>query len=120
MLGQDIVIPKTVVANPRFEYVAMGHIHKYQVLTHQRPPIVYPGSLERIDFGEEREKKGFVIEGAWKIPSEERFVWVVAYDGPDDWEAANRAYYDSPERKAMDPDPASFIVAQRTVFIDSV
>ena len=67
-----------------------------------------------------RKKMGFVIEGAWKIPSEERFVWVVAYDGPDDWEAANRAYYDSPERKAMDPDPASFIVAQRTVFIDSV
>ena len=67
-----------------------------------------------------REKKGFVIEGAWKIPSEERFVWVVAYDGPEDWEAANRAYYDSPERKAMDPDPASFIVAQRTAFIDSV
>jgi exonuclease SbcD len=60
MLGQDIVIPKTVVANPRFDYVAMGHIHKYQVLTHQRPPIVYPGSLERVDFGEEREKKGFV------------------------------------------------------------
>ena len=67
-----------------------------------------------------REKKGFVIEGAWKIPSEERFVWVVAYDGPEDWEAANRAYYESPERKAMDPDPASFIVAQRVVFIDTV
>ena len=67
-----------------------------------------------------RTKRGFVIEGAWKIPSEERFVWVVTYDGPDEWEAANRAYYDSPERKAMDPDPASFILAQRTAFIDSV
>jgi len=67
-----------------------------------------------------RQKKGFVIEGAWKIPSEERFVWVVTYDGPDDWETANRAYYDSPERKAMDPDPASFILAQRIAFIDPV
>lgn len=61
MLGQDVVIPKSVLADTRFDYVAMGHIHKYQVLTHQRPAIVYPGSLERIDFGEERDKKGFVV-----------------------------------------------------------
>ena len=67
-----------------------------------------------------RVKKGFVIEGAWKIPSEERFVWIVSYDKPDGWEAANKAYYESPERKAMDPDPASFIVGQSTSFIDPV
>jgi exonuclease SbcD len=60
MLGQDIVLPKTLLANPCFDYVAMGHIHKHQVLSHQRPLIVYPGSLERIDFGEEHDKKGFV------------------------------------------------------------
>jgi len=44
----------------------------------------------------------------------------VSYDSPDGWEAANKAYYDSPERKAMDPDPASFILSQRTAFIDRV
>lgn len=60
MLGADVVLPKTIVANPRFDYVAMGHIHKYQVLSEQRPPIIYPGSLERIDFGEQNDKKGFV------------------------------------------------------------
>lgn len=60
MLGQDVVYPKTMLTDERIDYVAMGHIHKYQVLTHQRPPIVYPGSLERIDFGEERDPKGFV------------------------------------------------------------
>jgi len=67
-----------------------------------------------------RTKKGFVIEGAWKIPTEDRFVWIVSYDGPMGWESANRAYYESPERKAMDPDPASLIVGQSTSFIDPV
>jgi hypothetical protein len=67
-----------------------------------------------------RSKRGFVIEGAWKVPTEERFVWIVSYDGADGWEAANQAYYDSPERKAMDPDPATLILSQRTAFIDPV
>ncbi len=67
-----------------------------------------------------RERTGFVIEGAWTIPAEERFVWIVSYDGAAGWDAANKAYYDSPERKAMDPDPASFILQQRTTLIDPV
>jgi hypothetical protein len=67
-----------------------------------------------------RTKMGFVVEGAWTVASEERFVWIVSHAGAEGWEAANAAYYGSPERKAMDPDPASFIVAQSTSFIDPV
>lgn len=60
LLGYDIVVPRSVVAQPAFDYVALGHIHKHQVL-HERPPVIYAGSIERIDFGEAKEPKGFVV-----------------------------------------------------------
>ena len=62
MLGRDVVVLKSVLAVPAWDYVALGHIHRHQELNKgQQPPIVYTGSLERIDFGEEKESKGFVI-----------------------------------------------------------
>jgi len=62
MLGRDISAPMAAMADDRWDYVAMGHIHRHQNLTHGRidaPPVVYSGSLDRVDFGEESEPKGF-------------------------------------------------------------
>jgi exonuclease SbcD len=62
MLGRDVVVLKSIVADPAWDYVALGHIHRHQELNGGlHPPIVYSGSLERIDFGEENEPKGFVV-----------------------------------------------------------
>jgi exonuclease SbcD len=50
------------IALKAFDYVAMGHVHKMQNMHRdQQPPVVYPGSIDRIDFGERLEAKGFVI-----------------------------------------------------------
>ena len=60
MLGRDAVVLKSVLADPAWDYVALGHIHMHQSLNgDHHPPVVYSGSLERIDFGEEGQPKGF-------------------------------------------------------------
>ena len=59
-IGQEHMLLLGNVANPAFDYVALGHIHKGQVLQ-ENPPVVYSGSLERVDFGDEGDEKGFYV-----------------------------------------------------------
>ncbi len=62
MLGSDLVLPTSLVKDTRLDYVAMGHIHKPQDVNEgNHPPVVYPGSIERIDFGEAKDDKFYVI-----------------------------------------------------------
>jgi exonuclease SbcD len=62
ILGNDLTLPGSLVRDPRIDYVAMGHIHKAQDVNQgHKPPVVYPGSIERVDFGEAGDDKFYSL-----------------------------------------------------------
>lgn len=58
--GKGFTVPMALLTRSCFDYVALGHVHRHQILCEQ-PYVVYPGSIERVDFSEESEEKGFVL-----------------------------------------------------------
>jgi len=87
MLGHELVLSGGLVNHPKLDYVALGHIHKPQALSDKgsHPPIIYPGSIERIDFGEKEDK---------------RFVLAEVGKGDTHWE-----FRMLNTRRFIDPDP---------------
>ncbi len=67
-----------------------------------------------------RRAFGFTIDGAWVVPEQERFVWILSFDGAGTFEERDAAYYASPERKALRPDPAQWIARGDHVFLEPV
>ena len=64
-----------------------------------------------------RRAHGFEVLGPWVVRGENRFVWII---GHGDFEAANEAYYASPERRALDPDPARHLAETEAWLMDPV
>src|SRR5579872_6560926 len=60
--GTDPLFLPSQLAIVPFDYVALGHLHRHQNLNPSGyPAVVYSGSIERIDFGERKEEKGFCL-----------------------------------------------------------
>ncbi len=66
-----------------------------------------------------REQAGFRIE-AWTDAELGTFVWLLRYEGAGTLEDADRAYYESPQRAALQPDPARWIVETTTLSLEPV
>lgn len=79
IIGRDPVFSTQILAQKEFDYVALGHIHKFQDLNpDSHPPVVYSGSIERINFGEEREDKGICLVNIEKGKTSYEFIPVPA------------------------------------------
>ena len=120
MLGHDLLIPRNLVANPAFSYVALGHIHKHQSLSTD-PPVVYSGGLERIDFGEERDPKGFIVVD---IDPDCRATWRFVESGARRFRSLDiEAYGDDPTAQVLDkvrgPDWQGAVVKLEIHLLDS-
>lgn len=81
MVGADASVRLSSLIEYPWDYVALGHLHNFQDLTEEIqdsslkiPPVVYSGSLERIDFGEEHDDKGFVLFEISKETTKYEFV----------------------------------------------
>jgi exonuclease SbcD len=99
MIGRDAVVSLGALTDPAWDYVALGHIHKHQSLNGAGyPAVVYSGSLERIDFGEERDPKGYcwveVTRGQtrWEfVPLQVRRFVTINADATDDGDTPTEA-----------------------------
>ena len=68
-----------------------------------------------------RKSQGFRIAGAWTVPDEDRFVWLLKADGSrEDFEARDARYYQSEARSGVEPDPRQWIRAHSAFFLQPV
>lgn len=75
----------------------------------------------RIHLAPLRRSLGFEIDGAWIVPGENRFVWLLTHPGGwDAFEESDRRYFASPQRSAISPDPARLIEEQVTWRLEQV
>ncbi|MEM9087246.1 MAG: exonuclease subunit SbcD [Cyanobacteria bacterium P01_F01_bin.53] len=59
-VGKGFTVPMAILARDCFDYIALGHVHKYQEVC-KSPLAIYPGSIERLGFSEEKEEKGYIL-----------------------------------------------------------
>jgi len=68
-----------------------------------------------------RLKFGFKVTGAWTRTEEDRFIWMLSTDGPEgSFAEAEKAYFDSAERKSITPDPVRHLASTSHIMIRGI
>ncbi|MBI3109655.1 exonuclease SbcCD subunit D [Candidatus Daviesbacteria bacterium] len=100
-IQNDVTVPLSLLTDRRLHYVALGHIHKHQVLS-KDPLVVYSGSPQRIDFGEEKEEKGICLVEISSLKTSFKFI------------STNARQFLTIEvnLKPTDPDPTQTVLAE--------
>jgi exonuclease SbcD len=70
-IGEDLEFGVTDICKGGFDYVALGHVHKFQQFPGN---IFYSGSPGRMNFGEQEEKGFLVIDFYGRQVKEVRFI----------------------------------------------
>ena len=65
-----------------------------------------------------RKAAGFRLRGAWVSRDEAGFAWVISYRGKGTFEEAEKRYYESDARAAIQPSPAEFLQGVETVMVE--
>ncbi len=63
-----------------------------------------------------RRQLGFTVPAAWLVEETGQFVWLLSHEDGENWGERDRAYYASPARRALDPDPARLIARAEEYF----
>lgn len=67
-----------------------------------------------------RHQHGFTIDAAWTVEGENRFIWIVSYEGEESWDAKVEAYLNDPARQNMSPQPTEFIAHMEVRLVTTV
>lgn len=58
---REVSLPKSALAESKFDLVCLGHLHRFQEIKGCGRPVYYSGSINGIKFDEEGYPKGFLI-----------------------------------------------------------
>lgn len=67
-----------------------------------------------------RLELGFEIHGSWVDRERSQHVWVIAYEGDDTFEEANKRYWASSRRDDLNLDPDEYLIEEDMRVVEEV